>query len=256
MQLHKSGCDIKMRKFTLVFLLFFIINVIQGCKINENKKSLIILWKDNEINQLINEVSKDSLKIRIKALQDFNTRYPHEKQVAVANYIYNSLKAQNFDVRYQKYNWKDKAYKNVEVVLPGNKIPENYFVIGAHYDSKSNIPEKSAPGADDNASGVAALLELTRIIKNYDMANTIRIVFFSNEEQGLYGSANYVKYLKELPGHYLGGIIVDMIGYCDANRNLDIATIPEYEWLAVTAKEILQVYNISSFNLRIDKHCT
>ena len=245
-----------MKKLALVFLLSFIINITQDCINKENRKDFVILWKDYEINQLINKVSKDSLKIRIKALQDFGTRYTHEKQMQVADYIYNLLEKQNLDVRCQNYNWKDETYKNIEVVIKGNKNPEKYFVIGAHYDSKSDIPEKLAPGADDNGSGVAALLELVRIIKNYDMSNSIRIVFFSNEEQGLHGSKNYVKYLKELPEHYLGGIIVDMIGYCDANSSLDIATIPKYKWLAVTANEILQTYNITSVDLNIGKHCT
>ena len=245
-----------MKKFYVIFLLCFLIIIVVNCRHKAASNNFVVLWKDSQINYLIDEVSKDSLKIRIKALQDFNTRYTHEKQIEAADYIYNLLKKQNLDVRYQDYDWKDKSYKNVEVVLPGNKNPDKYFVIGAHYDSKSENPEKSAPGADDNGSGVAALLELARIIKNYDMSNTIRIVFFSNEEQGLHGSASYVKYLKGLAGHYLGGIIVDMIGYCNENRNLDIATIPEFKWLAVTANEILQVYNITSVDLKIDKHCT
>jgi len=245
-----------MKKFCIIFLYCFLITIIVNCRHKVARNNSVILWKDSEIDHIINKVSKDSLKIRIKALQDFDTRYTHEKQIEVADYIYNLLKEQNLDVRYQSYRWKNKTYNNVEVVLAGNKNPDKYFVLGAHFDSISENPEKLAPGADDNGSGVAALLELVRIIKNYDMSNTIRIVFFSNEEQGLHGSANYVKYLKGLSGHYLGGIIVDMIGYCNANRNLDIATIPRYKWLAVTATEILQAYNITSVDLKIDKHCT
>lgn len=245
-----------MKKLFVIFLICFIVNNLMSCRNDTTGDKVVILWKDNEINYFIDQVSEDSLALFIKSLQDFDTRYPHEKQMEVADCIYNLLKKQNLDVSYQNYNWKDKTYKNVEVVLLGNKNPDKYFVIGAHYDSKSDIPEKLGPGADDNGSGVAALLELARIIKNYDMSNTIRIVFFSNEERGLYGSSNYVKYLKGLPGEYVGGIIVDTIGYCNGNKDLDIATIPEYQWLAIAANEILHTYKISSVDLKIDKYCT
>ncbi len=244
-----------MKKKLTIFSNCFIISLLISCNHKLGSDNLVILWKDNEINQLMNEVSQDSLKIRIRSLQEFDTRYAHEKQVQVAEYIFNLLEQQNLDVKYLNYNWGDKTYTNIEVVLPGNKHPDNYFVIGAHYDSKSDISEKFAPGADDNASGIAALLELARIIQKYNMSNTIRIVFFSNEERGQHGSANYIKYLRGLPGHYLAGIIVDTIGYCSVNANLDIATKPEYKWLAVTANEILQLYNFSFVDLKIDKHC-
>jgi len=103
-------------------------------------------------------------------------------------------------------------------VLPGNKNPDKYFVICAHFDLISESPEKAAPRADDNGGGVAALLELVRIIKNYDMSNTIRIVFFSNKERGYHGSRSYVKHLKSLSEYNIAGIIVDTIGYRNCNK--------------------------------------
>lgn len=77
--------------------------------------------------------------------------------------------------------------------LPGTEAPERIVVVGAHYDSRgtqSTSPTQRAPGADDNGSGSAALLELARVISESGtrFRHTIRLCLFTGEEQGLIGS--------------------------------------------------------------------
>lgn len=76
-----------------------------------------------------------------------------------------------------------RAFYNIIADLPGRDLPSEILLIGAHYDA---VP--GAPGADDNGSGVAALLELARVLKDRPLRRTVRLVFFTLEEVGLEGS--------------------------------------------------------------------
>lgn len=81
------------------------------------------------------------------------------------------------------------TYSNVVAELPGATTPQTIYIIGAHYDHISG----DRPGGDDNASGVAALLEAARVLSQYRFESTIRFVAFNAEEDGLLGSNDYVQ---------------------------------------------------------------
>lgn len=102
------------------------------------------------------------------------------------------------------------TYYNVVGTKLGTIYPNQDWIIGAHYDSVNN------PGADDNASGVALVLECARVLTQWDSAYTIRFVAFTREEQGLYGSEAYVN---QHSGDNIRGMIsLDMVAY-DTNTN-------------------------------------
>jgi hypothetical protein len=82
-------------------------------------------------------------------------------------------------------------FRNHIVDLPGTDLAHEVLILGAHYDA---VPE--SPGADDNASGVAALIEAGRALKDAPRRRTIRLIFFTLEEVGLIGSVNYVLHKK------------------------------------------------------------
>jgi len=75
------------------------------------------------------------------------------------------------------YQVDRETVRNLEVVLPGTMRDRQTLIIGAHYDTA-----RGAPGANDNASGVAALLELARMLKNTKLGKDVRLVFLVNEE--------------------------------------------------------------------------
>ena len=86
--------------------------------------------------------------------------------------------------------------KNIVCEKPGST--NNTIMISAHYDSRMediNNSTAKAPGADDNASGVSALLEVARILSNVTLNHGIIFVLFSGEEQGKWGSTYYADYL-------------------------------------------------------------
>ncbi len=107
-------------------------------------------------------------------------------------------------------------WKNIIVVIPGSdpELRHEQVLLTAHLDSTSKAnPEERAPGADDNGSGVATLLEAARVFRDHTFRRTIKIVFFTGEEQGLHGSQAYVNEYRDDLGDILGIFNTDMFGY-------------------------------------------
>ena len=102
------------------------------------------------------------------------------------------------------------AYPNLVAVVPGDQNPEEVVLIGAHYDTVS-----VSPGADDNASGLAVLLEVARSVSRRPARCTVEFVAFSMEEQGLLGSRAYSpRFLKAGP-RFLGAVVLECVGFTD-----------------------------------------
>ncbi len=114
-------------------------------------------------------------------------------------------------VTLEPFTYYGATYYNVVGTKTGTLYPNQEYVLGAHYDSVNN------PGADDNASGVALVLEAARIISQYDSDYTIRFIAFSREEQGLIGSAAYVS--AHSGDTILGMIAADMVAYDPSTDN-------------------------------------
>ncbi len=116
---------------------------------------------------------------------------------AAADYIRNNLTQSGYTVTEQTYAVEGKPANNLEAELTGSEPSAGTVVLGAHYDT---VP--GTMGADDNASGVAAALELARLMKGSKFHKTIRFVFFVNEEPpffqtGQMGSLVYAKNLRQ-----------------------------------------------------------
>lgn len=108
-------------------------------------------------------------------------------------------------VALEPFTYQSVTYHNVVATKTGLLYPSRQYIIGAHYDSMSN------PGADDNASGVAAVLEVARILSQYPSDCTVKFIAFSREEQGLIGSYAYVA---AHPSDDVRGMIaLDMVAY-------------------------------------------
>ena len=108
-------------------------------------------------------------------------------------------------VTLEPFTYSSATYHNVVGTKLGTVYPDQEYVVGAHYDSVGN------PGADDDASGVALVLECARILSQYDSDYTIRFVAFSREEQGLIGSYAYVA--DHAGDDILAMVQADMVAY-------------------------------------------
>jgi Zn-dependent M28 family amino/carboxypeptidase len=80
------------------------------------------------------------------------------------------------------------TYQNIVGELLGTTTPDNIYIIGAHLDHIAG----DSPGGDDNASGTAGILEAARVLSQYEFESTIRFIGFNAEEDGLWGSLDYV----------------------------------------------------------------
>jgi Zn-dependent M28 family amino/carboxypeptidase len=130
-------------------------------------------------------------------------------------------------------------------------VSDNLIIISAHYDSRMqdiNNTNGRAPGADDNASGVSAILELARILSQIDLKNNIQFVLFSGEEQGQWGSKNYVKYLHDNNIRINLLINADMIGYPPQGSN---KVNLEYDWGNKVPTNDIPSYIVGTFMKRI-----
>lgn len=132
---------------------------------------------------------------------------------AAAEYLEKTLGADGYEVHSYEYSVDNNPIRNIEVQIPGSKTPAKNLVVGAHYDTFGGTP-----GANDNASGVAAVLELAQLLKNSKPDQTIRLVFFVNEEPPYFqtdkmGSLVYARKLHDEKVEVSGMISVETIGY-------------------------------------------
>lgn len=130
-----------------------------------------------------------------------------------ADYIIAEFKEYGYAPQIQSYNIGNKIYKNIIAVKSGNKSPQEVVIIGAHYDSVAG-----SPGANDNGSGVAALLKLSQLCSGLNTDRTIKFIAFVNEEPPFYlsgdmGSRIYAKDAKRRREDIKAMISLETIGY-------------------------------------------
>ena len=128
----------------------------------------------------------------------------------VKEYIRKQL-AQWGKVEIHEFEVGGKTFQNLILNLPATNNQQTPILIGAHYDA---VP--GTPGADDNATGVAALLELARIFASQTAKYPIRLVAFDQEEYGLLGSAAYATFLQQQQQPLRLMISLEMLGYSDS----------------------------------------
>ncbi len=128
-------------------------------------------------------------------------------------YIAEEFQSLGYSVTTQEYLIREKPFRNIEARLLGTTKPDEILIIGAHYDSVDG-----SLGANDNGSGVAALLELARVLKTNPPSRSVRFVAFVNEEPPFFqtdemGSRVYSKKLKEKNEKIVGMISLETMGY-------------------------------------------
>ena len=121
------------------------------------------------------------------------------------------------DASLHDFTYSGSTYSNVIGVMQGRTRPDDIYIVSAHYDSVNN------PGADDNASGVAGVLEIARVLSGHSFEATIVFAAFDREEQGTVGSEAWVQ--DHLSLNILGDLNLDMIGYNPSGSNHDWARI-------------------------------
>jgi hypothetical protein len=177
---------------------------------------------------LIHHVCKLQDDDCLEYCNDRGTRYSYASAQLneAAQYLYQQYKALGMRVTYEPFLYNSHVMTNVVAELPGmGPASDHIYILCAHYDSTSNDPYHIAPGADDNASGSAAVLEAARVLSRYSYSYTLRFVHFAGAEQGLLGSAHYAAQAAQRGDVIVGVINLDMIAYESVPPNDHIVEI-------------------------------
>lgn len=186
-------------------------------------------YKDNDMQNL-----KSNLIETVKYLsevigpRDFTATDKLDKS---ADYIESKMRSYGCNVKKQPFSFSGNTYHNVICEIKGTeKGNKSILVIGAHYDTITGTP-----GADDNASAVAGMLELARLVSERPIKHTIRFVAFCLEEPPAFrtknmGSYVYAESLKKEGADVYGMISLEMIGYFSDEKGSQYYPISILKW--------------------------
>jgi Zn-dependent M28 family amino/carboxypeptidase len=168
---------------------------------------------------------------------------------AAAQYIEAALRDAGYEVAAQECRVWGRSVRNLEAELAGDSAPEEIVIIGAHYDS---VP--GSPGADDNATGVAGVLEVARLLRGRRLPRTVRFVAFVNEEPPFFltdrmGSRSYARRCRERQEHIAAVLVLETIGYYSEAEKSQQYPFPFNLFHPSTGNFIAFVGNLSSRHL-------
>ena len=181
----------------------------------------VVTEEDPRIREMLNQVNMDSLEATVQHLQDYGSRiWNSDNAFAASDWIASRMEALGLEVEQQPFNantWMGSgaAAPNVIGIQRGTLYPDTYVVCGSHFDSFSYqaMSGGTAPGADDNATGVASVLESARIMTQYEFEYSIIYCAYGCEEMGLYGSEAYASRCQQQGMDIIGYFNNDMNGY-------------------------------------------
>jgi Zn-dependent M28 family amino/carboxypeptidase len=203
------------------------------------------LAQDPLVDHIASQVSQDNVTAIIQTLQDFGTRYSYTTQCDdAADWLHTTMQGFGLEVSFEEFEYGGTTMRNVIGRIEGSVNPARVFVVGAHYDSTSEMPMVDAPGADDNASGVAAVLETARSLSEFDLGYTVEFICFGGEEQGRRGSIHNAAQAAASGKIIRGMLNLDMIGYWPptSDMELDIGKNTPSTWLAASAEDAALSY--------------
>ena len=181
--------------------------------------------EDQIVRTLMDEVSIENLTATVQHLQDYERRYYNSKEAYESGqWIYEQFENLGLEVEEHEFKYgANESSPNIIATQWGTKYPDQYIVCGSHYDSYSH--SGMCPGADDNATGVATVLETARILSEYNFERTIIYCSFSAEEQGMIGSKAYAKFCVDMGFNVVGYFNNDMNGYLHEGNEIHIDLI-------------------------------
>ena len=213
------------------------------------------------IRDLASAVSRQRLQDHVEALCKDGPRAEESALRNVRSYLGETLRAMGYEPMEETFSWtstmtvtdrKSGQVKtvtsihedtNLLVTKRGVRDPGIIVEVAAHFDTVAK-----SPGADDNASGVAAVLEIARVLAGQSLNKTVRFCFFAKEELFLIGSRKHVERFASSGDRVEGALVLDGIGYASTQPGSQDAPIriPLIAWLPETGNFVLDVGNFDS----------
>ncbi|HEX7494441.1 MAG TPA: M20/M25/M40 family metallo-hydrolase, partial [Bacteroidales bacterium] len=211
--------------------------------LSSNAQTIII--RDPEIKKMTDEISRENIEQYVRKMVSFHTRHNLSEQNDAVHGIgaaWNWIKTEmeksiaasegRLEVKFEEYSVGGKGQriphpvklKNVVAILHGTDTSDDRkIIISAHLDSRAALDNDStsfAPGANDDGSGVAAILELVRIMSTRKYSATIIFMAVSGEEHGLYGAKYMATKAKQENWNIIAMLNNDMIGNSGSSETL------------------------------------
>ncbi len=170
------------------------------------------------IASIVERVTQSNIEMWVKSMSTFHTRHTLSTQLEqIATYLHDEFSNIGYlDTGFHQYIKNGSIYKNVVCTKNGIVNNNRVLIVCGHYDSCAkpfSDANVKAPGADDNATGIASILEIARILYDVELKDEIQFVAFSGEEQGLWGSTAYAQHLQDTDTNLIRLINLDMVGY-------------------------------------------
>ena len=174
----------------------------------------LLLMGDERAVGMQDTISIENLKQHVRGIHfDRNPRTRYFELEQAGRYIEGELLKVGLEVEADFFQWEGRSYRNIVAEKKGKIFPDRVFIVGAHYDA---VP--GSPGADDNASAIAVLLEVAKHIRPLSLDSTVRLIAFSVEEYDGGGSAHYAQRAKNADEKILGMISLEMVGFTGSKQ--------------------------------------
>lgn len=202
--------------------------------INQNRKSSKVLAftidQDALVNSAISKVNAENIKSHIQIMEAYGTRRHNTTQAKTSvqdlKLKWESLIAATgrTDLSVRIVNHVGTPMPSLVFTINGNALPDEYIIVGGHMDSISNTAV--APGADDDASGIATVTEVIRVLLNvnYKPARTVEFMAYAAEEIGLVGSSEIAQDYAGNGKNVVSYVQFDMTNYKGSSKDVYITT--------------------------------
>jgi Zn-dependent M28 family amino/carboxypeptidase len=180
-----------------------------------------------QITDILSQTSKDRLREFVKKTEGLRHGWENYHSLEEkAQYIEDTFCSFHMNVENQEVDFYGRTYRNIIAVKEGTANEKEWILLGAHYDAAWG-----SPGADDNGSGVAVLLEAANILRNYEFQKTVQFVAFTLEEPQpqtihfLIGSDLFAKEARRLKRKYQAVFILESVGYTDNEEGSQVVPL-------------------------------
>lgn len=196
------------------------------------KTILFTITEDILVNEALDMVDVNNIENDILSLEGYGSRY-HTTSSANQSVLdlrdkweAMALAAGRTDISVRIYNHTNTNMPSVILTIEGAETPDDYIIIGGHIDSSNPSNQNDAPGADDNGSGIASIIEMTRVLidMEYIPKKTIEFMAFAAEEIGLVGSDEIAEEYNNNNVNVEAFVQFDMTNYKGSSSDVYITT--------------------------------
>lgn len=220
----------------------------------QNRTLSFTITENIIVQEAIDMVDVINIENEIINLQNYGTRYHTKPSATEAVFDLKdkweamALASGRTDVSVRIFNHTNTNMPSVILTIEGAETPDDYIIVGGHMDSSNSSNQNNAPGADDNASGIATLIEMTRVLLDMDFVpkKTIEFMAFAAEEIGLVGSGEVAQEYGNNGINVEAFVQFDMTNYKGSSNDVYITT-DNYNSASLNGflYDLMNYYNIS-----------